>query len=123
MNEGRYLMSVCTFCKEELTDKDGNEVCQTCWDKYKEIEYEVEFKVIGTFIDQVYECEDITEDSAIELVMDRLRTDPIRITDKDVDVVQVRRSEVVDHHTVRLFRTDIVVDHTDKGSLVNGTNK
>ena len=123
MNEGRYLMSVCTFCKEELTDKDGNEVCQTCWDKYKEIEYEVEFKVIGTFIDQVYECEDITEDSAIELVMDRLRTDPIRITDKDVDVVQVRRSEVVDHHTVRLFKTDIVVDHTDKGSLVNGTNK
>ena len=123
MNEGRYLMSVCTFCKEELTDKDGNEVCQTCWDKYKEIEYEVEFKVIGTFIDQVYECEDITEDSAIELVMDRLRTDPIRITDKDVDVVQVRRSEVVDHHTVRLFRTDIVVDHTDKGSLVNGTDK
>ena len=116
-------MSVCTFCKEELTDKDGNEVCQTCWDKYKEIEYEVEFKVIGTFIDQVYECEDITEDSAIELVMDRLRTDPIRITDKDVDVVQVRRSEVVDHHTVRLFKTDIVVDHTDKGSLVNGTNK
>ena len=87
--KGRYLMSICTFCKEELTDKDGNEVCQTCWDKYKEIEYEVEFKVIGTFIDQVYECEDITEDSAIELVMDRLRTDPIRITDKDVDVVQV----------------------------------
>ena len=123
MNEGRYLMSVCTFCKEELTDKDGNEVCQTCWDKYKEVEYEVEFKVIGTFIDQVYESEDITEDSAIELVMDRLRTDPIRITDKDVDVVQVRRSEVVDHHTVRLFKTDIVVDHTDKGSLVNGTNK
>ena len=123
MNEGRYLMSVCTFCKEELTDKDGNEVCQTCWDKYKEIEYEVEFKVIGTFIDQVYECEDITEDSAIELIMDRLRTDPIRITDKDVDVVQVRRSEVVDHHTVRLFKTDIVVDHTDKGSLVNGTDK
>ena len=121
--KGRYLMSICTFCKEELTDKDGNEVCQTCWDKYKEIEYEVEFKVIGTFIDQVYECEDITEDSAIELVMDRLRTDPIRITDKDVDVVQVRRSEVVDHHTVRLFRTDIVVDHTDKGSLVNGTDK
>ena len=121
--KGRYLMSICTFCKEELTDKDGNEVCQTCWDKYKEIAYEVEFKVIGTFIDQVYECEDITEDSAIELIMDRLRTDPIRITDKDVDVVQVRRSEVVDHHTVRLFRTDIVVDHTDKGSLVNGTDK
>ena len=121
--KGRYLMSICTFCKEELTDKDGNEVCQTCWDKYKEIEYEVEFKVICTFIDHVYECEDITEDSAIELVMDRLRTDPIRITDKDVDVVQVRRSEVVDHHTVRLFKTDIVVDHTDKGSLVNGTNK
>ena len=55
-------MSICTFCKEELTDKDGNEVCQTCWDKYKELEYEVEFKVIGTLIDQLYDCEDITED-------------------------------------------------------------
>ena len=113
MGEGKYLMPVCIFCKEELTDEDGNEVCQTCWDKYKDVEYEVEFKVIGTFTDQVYDSDN--EDEATELVLDRLRTDPISITETDVEVIQVRRSEVIDHHKVRLFRTDIVVDHTDKG--------
>ena len=41
--------------------------------------------------------------------MDRLRTDPISITDKDVDVIEVRRSEIVDHHKVRKFRTEVVV--------------
>ena len=56
------------------------------------IEYEIEFTVIGTFLDQVYDCEN--EDKAIEIVLDRLRTDPIRITETDVDIVKVTQREL-----------------------------
>ena len=102
-------MTKCVLCKEK--EPYQHELCTECWDEHKEIEYEVEFKVIGTFIDQVYESEDITEDSAIELVMDRLHIDPIRITDKDVDVVGVYRYEVIDHHKIkRRFNKEILYD-------------
>ena len=56
------------------------------------IEYEIEFKVIGTFLDQVYDVDD--EDKATEIVLDRLRTDPIRITETDIEIVRVTRQEI-----------------------------
>ena len=59
----------------------------------KDIEYEVEFKVVSTFLD---------EDQAIGIVLDRLRTDPIRslvdisfpLTKSKVEVVRVTRQEI-----------------------------
>ena len=98
-------MTKCVLCEER--EPLQQELCQECWDEHKDIEYEVEFKVIGTFLDQVYDCE--TEDSAIQLAMDRLHIYPIRITDKDVDVVGVYKYEVIDHHKIkRRFNKEIL---------------
>ena len=95
----------CVLCEER--ESHQQELCQECWDEHKEIEYEVEFKVIGTFLDQVYNVDN--ENGAIDIAMDRLRTDPIRITDKDVDVVRVYRYEVIDHHKIkRQFNKEIL---------------
>ena len=100
-------MTKSVHCEERLAHQQ--ELCIECWDEHKDIEYEVEFKVIGTFLDQVHDCE--SEDSAIELVMERLHIDPIRITDKDVDVVGVYRYEVIDHHKIkRRFNKEILYD-------------
>ena len=95
----------CVLCEEK--EPHQQELCQECWDEHKEIEYEVEFKVIGTFLDQVYNVDN--ENGAIDIAMDRLRTDPIRITDKDVDVVRVYRYEIIDHHKIkRQFNKEIL---------------
>ena len=43
--------------------------------------------------------------------MERLHIDPIRITDKDVDVVGVYRYEVIDHHKIkRRFNKEILYE-------------
>ena len=50
--------------------------------------YEVEFKVSGTWVEQVYtdyECEDI-EDA----VMDNLNTYPITLTPDDIEIIKVK---------------------------------
>ena len=100
-------MTKCVLCEKRLAHQQ--ELCIECWDEHKEIEYEVEFKVIGTFLDQVYEVDN--EDEAIDIAMDRLHLDPIRITDKDVDVVGVYRHEVIDHHKIkRRFNKEILYD-------------
>ena len=100
-------MTKCVLCKEK--EPYQHELCTECWDEHKEIEYEVEFKVIGTFLDQVYDV--TSENEAIDIAMDRLHLDPIRITDKDVDVVGVYRYEVIDHHKIkRRFNKEILYD-------------
>ena len=97
-------MTKCVLCEER--EPHQQELCQECWDEHKDIEYEVEFKVIGTFLDQVYEVDN--ENEAIEKAMDRLHLDPIRITDSDVDVVGVYRYEIIDHHKIkRQFNKEI----------------
>ena len=98
-------MTKCVLCEER--EPRQQELCQECWDEHKEIEYEVEFKAIGTFLDQVYEVDN--ENEAIEKAMDRLHLDPIRITDSDVDVVGVYRYEIIDHHKIkRQFNKEIL---------------
>ena len=100
-------MTKCVLCKER--EPYQHELCKECWDEHKEIEYEVEFKVIGTFLDQVYDV--TSENEAIDIAMDRLHIDPIRITDKDVDVVGVYRYEVIDHHKIkRRFNKEILYE-------------
>ena len=45
--------------------------------------YDVEYRVVGTFTDQIYDVDN--EDEAVEKAMDNLRYDPIIIHDSDVD--------------------------------------
>ena len=103
-------MTKCVLC--ETREPLQQELCQECWDKHKVIEYEVEFKVIGTFLDQVYDV--TSENEAIDIAMDRLHLDPIRITDKDVDVVGVYRYEVIDHHEIRRKFNKEILYNADK---------
>ena len=47
--------------------------------------YDVEYKVVGTFTDQIYDVDN--EDEAVEKAMDNLRYDPIIIHDSDVEIL------------------------------------
>ena len=49
--------------------------------------YDIEYKVIGTFIDQVYDVDN--EDEAIDKAMDNLRTDPLLIEHSDVEILSI----------------------------------
>ena len=49
--------------------------------------YDVEFKVVGTFIDQVYDVSD--ENDAIEKAMDNLRYDQTKIDESDIEIIKV----------------------------------
>ena len=49
--------------------------------------YDIEFKVVGTFLDQIYDVED--EDEAIEKAIDNLRNDPVVIRRDDIEVLGV----------------------------------
>ena len=49
--------------------------------------YDVEYKVIGTFIDQVYDVDN--EEEAIQKAIDNLRYEPITIYESDVEVLGV----------------------------------
>ena len=49
--------------------------------------YDIEYKVVGTFIDQVYDVEH--QDEAIEKAIDNLRNDPIVIRRDDIEVLGV----------------------------------
>ena len=47
--------------------------------------YDVEYRVVGTFTDQIYDVDN--EDEAVEKAMDNLRYDPIIIHDSDVEIL------------------------------------
>ena len=47
--------------------------------------YDVEYRVVGTFTDQIYYVDN--EDEAVEKAMDNLRYDPIIIHDSDVEIL------------------------------------
>ena len=49
--------------------------------------YDVEFKVRGTFIDQIYDVSN--EDEAIQKAIDNLRYEPTSIHESDVEVLGV----------------------------------
>ena len=49
--------------------------------------YDIEFKVIGTFLDQVYDVDN--EEEAIEKAVDNLRNDPVVIRRDDIEVIGV----------------------------------
>ena len=49
--------------------------------------YDVEYKVVGTFIDQVYDVE--SEEEAIEKAIANLRYDPVTIREDDVEILGV----------------------------------
>ena len=49
--------------------------------------YDVEFKVVGIFIDQVYDVSD--ENDAIEKAMDNLRYDQTKIDESDIEIIKV----------------------------------
>ena len=49
--------------------------------------YDVEYKVVGTFIDQVYDVE--SEEEAIEKAIANLRYDPVTIREDDVDILGI----------------------------------
>lgn len=49
--------------------------------------YDVEYKVVGTFIDQVYDVE--SEEEAIEKAIANLRYDPVVIREDDVEILGI----------------------------------
>ena len=49
--------------------------------------YDVEYKVVGTFIDQVYDVE--SEEEAIEKAIANLRYDPVTIREDDVEILGI----------------------------------
>ena len=49
--------------------------------------YDVEYKVVGTFIDQVYDVE--SEEEAISIAIDNLRYDPVTIREDDVEILGI----------------------------------
>ena len=49
--------------------------------------YDIEYKVIGTFIDQVYDVE--SEEEAIEKAIANLRYDPVTIREDDVEILGI----------------------------------
>ena len=49
--------------------------------------YDIVYKVIGTFIDQVYDVE--SEEEAISIAIDNLRYDPVTIREDDVEILGV----------------------------------
>ena len=49
--------------------------------------YDVEYRVVGTFTDQIYDVDN--EDEAVEKAMDNLRYDPIIIHDSDVEILMI----------------------------------
>ena len=49
--------------------------------------YDVEYKVVGTFIDQVYDVSN--ENEAIEKAINNLRYDPVIIREDDIEILEV----------------------------------
>ncbi len=49
--------------------------------------YDVEYEVIGTFTDQIYDVDN--EEEAIDKATDNLRYDPIIIKDSDINILGV----------------------------------
>ncbi len=49
--------------------------------------YDVEYKVVGTFIDQVYDV--YNENDAIEKAIDNLRHEPVIIREDDIEILEV----------------------------------
>ena len=49
--------------------------------------YDVEYKVVGTFIDQVYDVE--SEEEAISIAIDNLRYEPVIIREDDVEILGI----------------------------------
>ena len=49
--------------------------------------YDVEYKVVGTLIDQVYDVE--SEEEAIEKAIANLRYDPVTIREDDVEILGI----------------------------------
>ena len=49
--------------------------------------YVVEYRVIGTFIDQVYDVDN--KDEAIEKAIDHLRDEPINLYHSDVEIMGI----------------------------------
>lgn len=47
--------------------------------------YDVEYEVIGTFTDQIYDVDN--EEEAIDKATDNLRYDPIIIKDSDINIL------------------------------------
>ena len=49
--------------------------------------YDVEYKILGTYTDQIYDVDN--EDEAVEKAMDNLRYDPIVIHNSDVEILSI----------------------------------
>ena len=53
--------------------------------------YDVEYEVIGTFTDQIYDVDN--EEEAIDKATDNLRYDPIIIKDSDINKIYEKRKD------------------------------
>tara|TARA_B100000959_G_scaffold280278_1_gene341815 strand:+ start:337 stop:543 length:207 start_codon:yes stop_codon:yes gene_type:complete len=49
--------------------------------------YDVEYRILGTYTDQIYDVDN--EDEAVGKAMDNLRYDPIVIYDSDVEILSI----------------------------------